>query len=738
MHTVSPSTLPPGVVSGRLEGASIPDLVWSLCSRGMTGVLRVSRAHVRKTLYLSDGDIVFAASSDPNDRLGELLLRRGKITLDQLEAALRELASGKRLGTLLVESGGLTPQGLVEAVVEQVRAIVLDLLTWDEGEYAFAEGPLPTAEVITLQVRSAELLLQGIRRIGSLTRIRRSVGVSRTVYELTPKWEEQAAGLALTAGETLLLARLQRGPCRVESLCREMFLSNFELYQALWAFRLLGIAVPSEAARVAIEPAARAGQLERTGFAELLVELSRQGASGMLVLVQRGVERSFHLHEGRCVFATSTNPDDSLTAFLLRRGVISISDAEEVGRRLLSNRRVGSILQEIGAIEAREVEDLVRQQLIEIVLDSFQWDEGDYEFRPGPLPSHEPIALEMTLEALVSAGLRRVASWTRVIKGCGGIDSPLAMTPRFLEILDAMGAGVEEWQVVNALKIPQSPRRVCRALPVANFRVCQTLWALVLLGAVEPRAAEQVDDLPEWALAGAPPPEVISPAVHEVAESPAVWAAGDVAREIEPPGGEVSTVPGGSQDIEAPHRSEAAARHDAAPGGIRATTPTEASPRVADTVQLSRAEVEAALSTRPPDEAGASPAGPDSDWKPPEDLDAVIARFNAMHQVVYRTLRTEIGAGAANFVRSCWGQLVDTAREAMDSAELHSDGTWDVEGLRRAVVHHRIQDPTSVYQELIDKEIEVLRLHLGEPRAVRLVAQVREVEEALPSSPQAS
>ena len=205
---------------GRLEGVSLPDLLWELCRAGKTGVLQLTRQGIRKSVYVKDGSIVFATSGDPNDRLGELLLREGLVTLDQLEAAIARLGNGKRLGGLLVEAGHLTPDNLVRAVVRQVREIVLGLFAWEEGEYAFQEGPLPTEEVITLQVRTGEILLQGISGIRSFARIRRSVGPPRTMYRLRqdPDVGQEIEAVTLSEGAVVLLGRLERGPERVEAV----------------------------------------------------------------------------------------------------------------------------------------------------------------------------------------------------------------------------------------------------------------------------------------------------------------------------------------------------------------------------------------------------------------------------------------------------------------------------------------------------------------------------------------
>jgi hypothetical protein len=90
-------------------------------------VLNITSRGFTKKIYIDHGRIVFALSGDPDDRLGDLLLRDGLITLDQFDAALAQLSSGKRLGTILVAAGHLSPDNLVRGVLNQVKGIVLAL-----------------------------------------------------------------------------------------------------------------------------------------------------------------------------------------------------------------------------------------------------------------------------------------------------------------------------------------------------------------------------------------------------------------------------------------------------------------------------------------------------------------------------------------------------------------------------------------------------------------------------------
>src|SRR4051812_36415669 len=52
--------------------------------------------------------VALSKLTEPSEKLGELLLRRDRVSHNQLnEALLQQSASGKRIGTLLVELGAL-------------------------------------------------------------------------------------------------------------------------------------------------------------------------------------------------------------------------------------------------------------------------------------------------------------------------------------------------------------------------------------------------------------------------------------------------------------------------------------------------------------------------------------------------------------------------------------------------------------------------------------------------------
>ena len=81
-----------------------------------------------KSVYMHRGELVFAASNQRIDRLGDSLVRSGVITLEQLRDAERGFRRGERFGKTLVERGLLSPRELwtgVQATGRGDRALAL-------------------------------------------------------------------------------------------------------------------------------------------------------------------------------------------------------------------------------------------------------------------------------------------------------------------------------------------------------------------------------------------------------------------------------------------------------------------------------------------------------------------------------------------------------------------------------------------------------------------------------------
>lgn len=229
---------PSPVQSGALTPSALPSLIHSLFANQATGLLTLRDGDLQKTVYVQEGDLVFAQSTDPDDRLGELLMRKGVLSIRGLEHYSHAVKNaGRRLGGFLIERGLITPVELIDGVQEQVRRIILSLFDWTRGEYSFRRGPLPTREVITLKMNTLEILWNGMHRIQSWSRISEAVGGLESVYQ-TVEGAEEKLNLPISDREANLL-RFCANPVSVGEICDTLPGNNFELCRTLWAFHVM-------------------------------------------------------------------------------------------------------------------------------------------------------------------------------------------------------------------------------------------------------------------------------------------------------------------------------------------------------------------------------------------------------------------------------------------------------------------------------------------------------------------
>jgi hypothetical protein len=245
---------------GSLAEHDFPSLVQALSERRWSGVMTLTHAGIGKSVTVQDGRMVFASSSSPDERLGELLLRRGKLTLRQFVDAGRAIAPGKRLGTILVEHGALLPNDLVKTVVEHTQEIIYGAFLWTEGHYRLQESK-ENAETITLKISTPDIIMEGIRRIDSWSRVDRALGGIAARYERTTGHEAVARNMKMGPERQALLQSLAT-PQTVEQVCVASALSDFEACQALWAFSVIGLVRRIDVAA----PAAPVEEDEGLGF----------------------------------------------------------------------------------------------------------------------------------------------------------------------------------------------------------------------------------------------------------------------------------------------------------------------------------------------------------------------------------------------------------------------------------------------------------------------------------------
>ena len=159
-------------LSGNLKEVALPSLFHFLKIQRKTGILTVRHGAFSKSLHFQKGDVLFATSNYPDDYLGEILLKSGKINFKQYEVAEEELKStGKTQGAVLVGQGYIKPKDLFDTLVLQMKGIALSLFSWDDAPYSFKETPIAGEASIGITIDPDEMVQNGLARIIDWTRL---------------------------------------------------------------------------------------------------------------------------------------------------------------------------------------------------------------------------------------------------------------------------------------------------------------------------------------------------------------------------------------------------------------------------------------------------------------------------------------------------------------------------------------------------------------------------------------
>ena len=125
-------------MDGELSKGVVPGLLREVYVGRRSGWLRLVRGHEQQSIRFRRGHIVNAHTNVLEERLGELLVRRGKLSAADLaratEIVIREKA---RLGEVLTRLGLIDASGLEDAVAMHVHEMLVKVFAWTEGSYAF-------------------------------------------------------------------------------------------------------------------------------------------------------------------------------------------------------------------------------------------------------------------------------------------------------------------------------------------------------------------------------------------------------------------------------------------------------------------------------------------------------------------------------------------------------------------------------------------------------------------------
>ncbi|HHI02477.1 MAG: hypothetical protein DRP51_00090 [Candidatus Zixiibacteriota bacterium] len=229
-------------LAGNLKTVSFPDILQLLATGKKTGILEISTKARQKEIAFREGAIIFASSiNSSEDLFGNLLLKRGKISKNDLERAIiMHKQTGRQLGTTLVDLNLFEKEEIIECLKLQIEEIVYNLFSWEEGDFKFIENVSPRNAQFTIELNTMNVIMEGTRRIDEWVEIQKVLPPDNIKIKLTTTPPSKRDEIKLSIDEFRILS-LINGERTLPDIVQASPIGEFVTYRALYRLIIAGL-----------------------------------------------------------------------------------------------------------------------------------------------------------------------------------------------------------------------------------------------------------------------------------------------------------------------------------------------------------------------------------------------------------------------------------------------------------------------------------------------------------------
>lgn len=225
---------------GDLSTIGLAEVFQMISMSQKQGTLIVQDSESRKCIYFGENGVELLSTGKRKGlRVGDLLVRAGKISEEALSEALENAKIQRKLvGEVLVESGAIASGDIQDVVRSQIEEEIYDLFLWKKANFEFIEGPPsdalrdPEAPVTKLAFDVNGLLLEAVRRADEWGLISQKIPSMDSIFVFVSESDRREEDK--TAPDHLKrVYRLIDGQGSVSDLVEATGISRFDVCKAL-------------------------------------------------------------------------------------------------------------------------------------------------------------------------------------------------------------------------------------------------------------------------------------------------------------------------------------------------------------------------------------------------------------------------------------------------------------------------------------------------------------------------
>ena len=222
-------------IKGSFFAHPFAELLAEIRQARLNGSLRVADNDRKCAIYFKSGRVVFAVSNARTSRLFDILLRRKKLSKDDL-TQIPNFANDLELAAYLQDKKILSKAESDKLFVEQIEGILVDILAWETGEWTFS-SLARIRDGLAFDVNITALLVDYGRCLAVDTMLARF----RSLDESFSRSEMLETGAILTPDEAFVHSRSNDGTLTAAGLVSVAAMSESAALQAIYTLWLGGL-----------------------------------------------------------------------------------------------------------------------------------------------------------------------------------------------------------------------------------------------------------------------------------------------------------------------------------------------------------------------------------------------------------------------------------------------------------------------------------------------------------------
>jgi curved DNA-binding protein CbpA len=266
-------------ISGSFFTHPFAELMTEIMQARLNGSLRASEKDRKWIIYFKSGKVVFAVSNARTTRLFDILLRRNRLTKDEV-AKIPNFSNDFELAAHLEQKNLLSKEECDELFAEQIRGIVIDVLSLTGGDWTFS-SLARVRDGLSFEVNARQLLIDYARCLLDDT----VLGRFRSLQETFTRSDVDTKDLSLNVDEAFILSRAEETALSAADLVSVSAMTEAQALHAIYTLWAGGLLVRKNwrpaftAMQIAVMKGARLElkrEAKRAGVLETEVEETRR------------------------------------------------------------------------------------------------------------------------------------------------------------------------------------------------------------------------------------------------------------------------------------------------------------------------------------------------------------------------------------------------------------------------------------------------------------------------------